>query len=502
MVASIKTHRDEVGLTDGMLFIEGSWGPGSAEQTWSHSHPATGEQVASFPIAGPDDVDRAVRAARTAFDEGTWPRARAQERIRVLRRIADLVREHGDELLALQALDNSVPLSFGAVYGMSAAFVADVFDHHAGWVDKLAGETLPPYQGGDHLVMTLREPIGVVAAIVPWNAPLLLTAQKLAPALAAGCTVVLKPSEYATFAVLRLVKLIEEAGLPAGVLNVVTGPGDPTGDALINHPMLDKISFTGSRAVGRKIVEASAAGFKRVSLELGGKSPALVFADADVSTAAAMTMGTVTLGLSGQVCLAQTRALVHRDKAEEFLGMAEMIAGMVSYGNPFDPAVTAAPLINQRQLDRVLALIGTGEAEGARLVCGGTRGEGELAAGNFVAPTLFTDVHNDMTIAREEIFGPVLSVIPFTDEDEAIKIANSTEYGLAATVWTADIKRAMRMTKALRAGTVGINGYQLEPHAAFGGYQQSGIGREGGRTAIESYTEVKTVLLPFTDEMM
>jgi aldehyde dehydrogenase (NAD+) len=502
MVASIKTHRDETGLTDGMLFIDGVWGPGSAEQTWSHMHPATGEQVASFPIAGPNDVDRAVRAARTAFDEGSWPRARAQERIRVLRRIADLVREHGDELLALQALDNSVPLSFGAVYGMSSAFVADVFDHHAGWVDKLAGETLPPYQGGDHLVMTLREPIGVVAAIVPWNAPLLLTAQKLAPALAVGCTVVLKPSEYATFAVLRLVKLIEEAGLPAGVLNVVTGPGDPTGDALINHPMVDKISFTGSRAVGRKIIEASAAGFKRVSLELGGKSPALVFADADVSTAAAMTMGTVTLGLSGQVCLAQTRALVHRDRTEEFLGMAEMIAGMVAYGNPFDPAVTAAPLINQRQLDRVLGLIGTGEAEGARLVCGGTRGDGELAAGNFVAPTLFTDVHNDMTIAREEIFGPVLSVIPFSDEEEAIKIANSTEYGLAATVWTADIKRAMRMTKALRAGTVGINGYQLEPHAAFGGYQQSGIGREGGRTAIESYTELKTVLLPFTDEMM
>jgi aldehyde dehydrogenase (NAD+) len=502
MVASIKTHRDETGLTDGMLFIDGAWGPGSAEQTWSHMHPATGEQVASFPIAGPNDVDRAVRAARTAFDEGSWPRARAQERIRVLRRIADLVREHGDELLALQALDNSVPLSFGAVYGMSSAFVADVFDHHAGWVDKLAGETLPPYQGGDHLVMTLREPIGVVAAIVPWNAPLLLTAQKLAPALAVGCTVVLKPSEYATFAVLRLVKLIEEAGLPAGVLNVVTGPGDPTGDALINHPMVDKISFTGSRAVGRKIIEASAAGFKRVSLELGGKSPALVFADADVSTAAAMTMGTVTLGLSGQVCLAQTRALVHRDRTEEFLGMAEMIAGMVAYGNPFDPAVTAAPLINQRQLDRVLGLIGTGEAEGARLVCGGTRGDGELAAGNFVAPTLFTDVHNDMTIAREEIFGPVLSVIPFSDEEEAIKIANSTEYGLAATVWTADIKRAVRMTKALRAGTVGINGYQLEPHAAFGGYQQSGIGREGGRTAIESYTELKTVLLPFTDEMM
>ena len=502
MVASIKSHRDDVGLTDGALLINGSWESGSGEQGWTHSHPATGEDVASFPVASPADVDRAVRAARTAFDEGPWPRMRAGERIKLLHRISDLVRAHGDELLALQALDNSVPLSFGAVYGMSAGFVADVFDHHAGWIDKLTGETLPAYQGGDHLTMTLREPIGVVAAIVPWNAPLLLTAQKLAPALAAGCTVVLKPSEYATFAVLRLVRLIEEAGLPAGVLNVVTGPGSPTGDALINHPLVDKISFTGSRLVGRKIIEASAGTFKRVSLELGGKSPALVFADGDAGTAAALTMGTVTLGLSGQVCLAQTRALVHRDKVDEFNGMAELIAGMVSYGNPFDPAVTASPLINSRQLDRVIGLIGKGQEEGARLVCGGTRGDGDLAAGNFVAPTLFTDVNNDMTIAREEVFGPVLSVIPFTDEEEAIRIANTTEYGLAATVWTNDVKKAIRMTKALRAGTVGINGYGLEPHAPFGGYRQSGIGREGGRTAIEAYTEVKTVMLPFTDEMM
>jgi aldehyde dehydrogenase (NAD+) len=502
MVASIKPHRDEAGLRDGLMLIDGQWHPAQSGQTWSHQHPATGEAVASFPIAGPEDVDAAVRAARRAFDDGPWPRARANERIRVLRRIADLVREHGAELLALQALDNSVPLSFGSVYATSSAFVADVFDHHAGWVDKLAGETLPPYQGGDHMVFTLREPVGVVGAVIPWNAPLLLFAQKVAPALAAGCTIVLKPSEYATFAVLRLAALIEEAGVPAGVLNIVTGPGEPAGDALISHPMIDKLSFTGSRAVGRKIMLAAAGTFKRVSLELGGKSPALVFADADVSTAAAITMGTVTLGLSGQVCLAQTRALVHRDVADEFLAMAEMIGGMVSYGNPFDPAVTAAPLINSRQLDRVLGLIAEGQAAGARLVCGGTRGEGDLAAGNFVAPTLFTDVSNDMSIAREEIFGPVLSVIPFSDEEEALRIANDTEYGLAATVWTNDIKRAMRMTRAIRAGTIGINGYQLEPHAAFGGYRQSGLGREGGRPAIESYTELKTVLLPTTDEMM
>src|SRR5260370_374157 len=400
MVASIKPHRDELGLSDGLLLIDGAWAAGQAGETWNHSHPATGEEVASFPIAGPQDVDAAVRAARRAFDEGPWPRARATERIRVLRRIADAVREHGDELLALQALDNSVPLSFGSVYGMSAAFVADVFDHHAGWVDKLAGETLPPYQGGDHLVLTLREPVGVVGAIIPWNAPLLLFAQKAAPALAAT------------------------------------------------------------------------------------------------------PMATVPLGLSGQVCLAQTGALVHRDVADEFLATAEVIGGMVSYGSPFDPTVPSSPLINTRQMDRVLGLIAEGQAAGARLVSGGTRGEGDLAAGNFVAPTLFTDVTNDMSIAREEIFGPVLSVIPFSDEDEALRIANDTQYGLAATVWTSDIKRALRMTKAIRAGTVGINGYQLEPHAAFGGYPPSGLGREGGRPAIESYTEGQTVLLPFTDEMM
>jgi aldehyde dehydrogenase (NAD+) len=502
MVASIKPHQAELGLADGLLLIDGQWVPARDGQVWNHSHPATGEGVAAFPIASAADVDLAVEAARRAFDSGPWPRTRAGERVKLLHRISSLIREHGDELLKLQALDNSVPLSFGSVYATSAAFVADCFEHHAGWIDKFGGDTLPPYQGGDHLVMTLREPVGVVGAVVPWNAPLLLSAQKIAPALAAGCTIVLKPSEYATFAVLRLAQLIEEAGLPPGVLNIVTGPGDPTGSALINHPGVSKLSFTGSRAVGRMVMIAAADGFKRVSLELGGKSPAVIFADADIATAAAITMGTVTLGLSGQVCVAQTRALVQRDKVDEFLGMADMIAGMVNYGNPFDPAVTSSPIINARQMDRVLTLIEKGQEEGARLVSGGTRADGELADGNFVRPTLFTDVSNDMTIAREEIFGPVLSVIPFADEDEAIRIANDTAYGLGATVWTTDIRRAMRLTKAIRAGTIGINGFQIEPHAAFGGHQTSGLGREGGRAAMEAYTELKTVLLPFTDEMM
>jgi aldehyde dehydrogenase (NAD+) len=502
MVLSIKPRRDAVGLSQGQLLIDGEWQPARAERIWRHAHPATGEDVGGFAVADAADVDRAVRAARRAFDEGPWPRSRATQRIRVLRRVADLIRTHGDELLGLQALDNSVPLSFGSTYAMSIDCVADIFEHHAGWIDKLGGETLPPYQGGDHLVMTLREPVGVVAAVVPWNGPLLLTAQKIAPALAAGCTVVLKPSEYATFAVLRLAQLVEEAGLPAGVLNVVTGPGESTGDALINHPLTDKITFTGSRAVGRRVMTAAAAGCKRVSLELGGKSPALVFADADVYAAAATTMGTVTLGLSGQACVAQTRALVHRDVYDQFLAVAEGMSALVNYGDPFDPETTASPMINQRQLDRVLGYVARGRDEGARLICGGERGTGDLAAGNFVSPALFADVDNDMTIAREEIFGPVLAVVPFTEEDEAVRLANDTEYGLSATVWTTDVKRAVRLARAVRAGTIGVNGYQLEPHVAFGGFRQSGLGREGGRSCIEAYTELKTVLIPTTEELM
>jgi aldehyde dehydrogenase (NAD+) len=286
------------------------------------------------------------------------------------------------------------------------------------------------------------------------------------------------------------------------VLNVVTGPGDPTGEALITHPLIDKITFTGSRAVGKRVLAAASEGMKRVSLELGGKSPSIVFPDAEVYAAATLTMGTVALGLSGQACVAHSRALVHRDVYDEFLAIAEGMTTLVTYGDPFDPEVTAAPLINDRQLARVLGYIERGQAEGARLVCGGGRLDGDLSTGNFVEPTVFADVDNDATIAREEIFGPVLAVVPFTDEQEAIRLANATSYGLAATVYTADVKRAIRMARAVRAGTVGINGYQLEPHVAFGGFGQSGLGREGGRSSVEAYTELKTVLIPTGDEMM
>ncbi|HEY0448078.1 aldehyde dehydrogenase family protein [Actinophytocola sp.] len=504
MTLTLRPRRDEVGLKDGQLFVDGKWRPADDGATWTHRHPATGEEIGEFAVAAASDVDDAVRAARRAFDEGGWPTSRATTRIQALHRVASLLREHAPELRGLQALDNGVPLSFSAnIYATGVEAAADVFDHHAGWVDKIGGQTLPPYQGGDHLAMTFREPIGVVAAILPWNAPFLLFAQKLAPALAAGCTVVLKPSEFASFTVLRMVELLVEAGIPDGVVNVVTGPGAPTGEALITHPMVDKVSFTGSRAVGRRIVAASADTLKRVSLELGGKSPALVFPDApDVGLAAMTTMGTVTMGLSGQACVSHTRALVHRDVYDQFLAAAEMMAGAVTYGDPFEPATMSSPLINTRQLDRVLGFIERGKDSGARLVCGGERVTGDLAEGNFVRPAIFADVDNGMEIAREEVFGPVLAVVPFADEDEAVRLANDTEYGLGAGLYTTDARRAFRLARRIRAGTVGINGFQVEPHLPFGGFKQSGLGREGGQSAFEAYTELKTVLMPLTDEMM
>lgn len=502
MSLSVTPHVEAVGLKDGLLHVGGTWRAAADDATWTHHHPATGEAVGRFAVAGADDVDAAVSAARAAFDSGPWPRMRAKERVAVMLRYAALLREHAGELRALLALDNGVPLSFGDIYATSVEVAADAFEHHAGWVDKVGGETLPPYQGGDHLAMTFREPVGVVAAIVPWNAPLLLTAQKVAPALGAGCTLVIKPSEYATFTVIRLVELLLEAGVPEGVVNLVLGPGDPTGEALITHPGVDKISFTGSRAVGKRIVEASAGTLKRVSLELGGKSPAIVFPDANVPLAGMTAMGMVTMGLSGQACVAHTRALVHRDVQEEFLANAQLMAGMIKYGDPFDAATLASPLINQRQLERVLGYIGRGAAEGARIVAGGERCDGELAGGYFVAPTIFADVRNDMEIAQQEIFGPVLCVVPFDDEDEAVRLANDTEYGLGAGVYTEDARRAFRVSRRLRAGTVGINGFQVEPHLPFGGFKQSGLGREGGRSAFEAYTELKTVMMPLGDEGM
>ncbi len=500
MAMTVLEERDKLGVAPGRLYVDGTWVEASDGGTWDQVNPATNEVVTTFAVGTAADVDRAVRAARRAFDEGPWPRMHAKERKRVLQRLVSLIADHGEELNRLQTLENGMPVAFSSMSVVSSEMAAGIFDHHAGWVDKICGSTYPSYEpaptGADVQVMTFREPVGVVGAIIPWNAPMMLFAQKVAPALATGCTVVLKPSEYAVLTSLRLTELIEEAGIPAGVFNLVPGPGDPTGEALVTHPGVDKVTFTGSRAVGQRILAASGDGIKRVTLELGGKSPSIVFADAaSVAGAAMVAMGMVSMGISGQGCVCQTRSLVQRSVYDEFVEAAAGMAGMVSFGDPFDPATTSGAIINQRQLDRVLGFIERAPQEGARLVVGGDRPGGDLAGGNFVNPTLFADVDNSMTVTREEVFGPVLVAMPFDEEEDAIRIANDTDYGLGAGVYTNDVARAFRVARAVRAGTVGINEYTVMPNAPFGGYKTSGLGREGGWASIEAFTEVKSVVV-------
>jgi len=495
MAISVLPYAQELNLAPGRLHIDGAWVEASDGATWTHRSPATNEQLTTWAVASAADVDRAVRAARRAFDEGPWPHMKARERKRLLQPLVGLLEEHADKLNRLQVLDNGMPLSMSSSYGADAMMAADRIDHHVGWIDKLTGHTYPVYTDAQPMQMlTLMEPVGVVAGILPWNAPLMQSCGKIGPALAAGCTLVLKPSEWAPLTVIRIAQLIEQLELPPGVFNLVLG-GPETGEALITHPGVDKVNFTGSRAVGEHILGASGKGIKRVSLELGGKSPSLVFADADLEHAATATMAQVTMGLSGQVCSATTRALVERSVYDRFLEIAAGAAERVRYGDPFDLATTSAPLINARQLEKVMGYIERGREEGGRLVLGGDRPNGELAAGNWVNPTLFADVAHDMTIAREEIFGPVLSVIPVDDEVQAVRIANDSPYGLSAGVFTDNVERGMRVARALRSGTVGINGYGFFPNSPFGGYKASGLGREAARDAMDAVMEVKTVMI-------
>ncbi|MFN8039805.1 MAG: aldehyde dehydrogenase family protein [Acidimicrobiales bacterium] len=501
MAISVLAHRDELGVKGARLFIDGTWQEGGADP-WTHVHPASNEDVVTFGTATEAQVAEAVAAARRAFDDGGWTSWGARDRKRLLQRISTLIAEHGEELDRLQTLDNGMPVSFSSIYQVSSGIAADIFDYHAGWVDRIAGETLPHYNGGPGVFLTFREPVGVVAGIIPWNAPLMLFAQKVAPALAAGCTIVIKPSEYASLVTVRLVELCEEAGVPPGVLNLVLGTGPVVGEALITSPLVDKITFTGSRAVGQRMMVAAADGIKRVSLELGGKSPNIVFPDVDLDGTAAGVMGMVSMGLSGQGCVCHTRALVHESIYDEMIDKFALFASISTLGDPFDPGTTSGPLINGRQLERVTGLIERGTEEGARLVCGGDRPDGDLATGNFVNPTLFADVDNSMTIAREEVFGPVLAVIPFTNEEDAIRLANDTDYGLGASVQTSDVKRALRIAKAVRSGTFGINGYTVVPNLPFGGYKTSGMGREGGHEGIDAFLETKSVCIATGDSLI
>jgi aldehyde dehydrogenase (NAD+) len=480
-------------------FIAGEWVHPDAGEAWQHVHPATGEADFTVPVASRGDVDRAVRAARRAFDEGPWSRMHARERKLALRPLSDLIRAHADELHRLQTRDNGIPLSFGSSFRMSADMAADIFEYHVGWIDKLDGHAPPVFtQQRRTQAMVLKEPVGVVGAITPFNGPVLQFAQKVAPALAAGCTVVIKPSEHASGVATKYAELIAQLDLPPGVFNLVTGLAD-TGAALVTHPGVDKITFTGRREVGEWVMGAAGAAIKSVALELGGKSPSIVFEDVpDVEAAARTAMSLVSMGLSGQVCSTQTRSLVQRSIYDEFLAAAAGQLAEVRYGDPFEPATTSAPLITTAAVERVMGYIESAERGGARLVAGGDRPlDGGLAGGNWVNPTLFADVEPGMAVAREEIFGPVLAVIPFDDEEEAIRLANDSEYGLSAGIYTGGLSRAVRVARRLRTGTVGVNGpFVFMPGTPFGGYKASGLGREGGREGIEEFVETKTITLP------
>ena len=496
MPISVLAHRDALGVRPGRLYVNGEWTEGSDGASYEQRHPATNERVTSFIDSSGADVEAAVTAARRAFDTGPWPRLRARERKLALQRLAGLVDRHAEELSRLQTLDNGIPLQFSLATRVSARNTVDILDHYIGWIDKINGETFPQFaQGVDLQYMTFREPVGVVAAIIPWNAPLMMFAMKTAPALAAGCTMVMKPSENASLCALRLTELIHEAGIPPGVFNLVTG-GPSAGEALVHQPGVDKITFTGSRAVGGRILAASGDTIKRTTLELGGKSAAIVFPDApSIEFAAHAVMAQCSTFLAGQVCSTTSRALVHESVLEEFVAQAKVKAHEARFGDPFDLATTTAPLINQRQAGKVMDYVAKGRDEGACLEFGGDRPGGELAAGNWVNPTLFSGVDNKMTIAQEEIFGPVLAVIPFRTEEEAVAIANDSIYGLAGGIYTTHIGKALRVAKGMRTGAVGINGYSVMPNSPVGGVKQSGLGREGGWSTIEAFTELKTVMI-------
>jgi aldehyde dehydrogenase (NAD+) len=495
MAISVLAERDALRVQSPRQFIDGEWSDGSGPD-WTHVHPATGEEILSWQTSTESEVDRAVRAARRAFDDGDWPRFGARQRAPFLRRIVDLIVAHADELNRLQVLDNGMPIGVSSAYFASAAICADRFDHYAGWIDKITGQTFPIYSNEHELqYLTLLEPVGVVAGIIPWNAPLLQFAGKVAPALAAGCTIVMKPSEHAPLAAARLSELIAEADLPPGVFNLVLGCGPPTGEALITHPLVDKVNFTGSRAVGEHVLSTSGKGIKRVSLELGGKSASLVFEDANVAAAATTTMSHVSMALSGQICAAQSRAIVPEAIYDEFVEHASRQVEAVRFGDPFDAATTSAPMITEAQMNKVLGYIELGQEQGAQLLFGGDRPNGELSGGNWINPALFVEVDNRSALAQEEIFGPVLSVIRVTSEDEAIRVANASPYGLSGGIYTRDVGRALRVARALRTGTVGINDYDFFPNAPFGGYKASGLGREGGWSSIEAVVETKTVMI-------
>ena len=480
---------DPITLPGRRLLIGGARVESLSGTRFETLNPATGVAITDVSLAEAADIDRAVKAARAALESGAWKNMTGAQRGRLLNKLADLLEENREELVRLESLDAGKPLAATLRQDLPAAI--DCLQYYAGWADKLNGEVVPAR--ADALTYVRREPVGVVAAIVPWNFPLMNAVWKVAPALACGCTVVLKPAELTPLTALRLGELALEAGFPPGVLNIVPGYGTGAGQALIEHPGVDKISFTGSPAVGKHIMATAAQHCKRVTLELGGKSANIVFDDADMEAAVRGSSSGIFFN-TGQVCSAGSRIFVQRGSYEAFVDALAKRAAKIKLGDPFDPATTMGPVISRLQQERVLGAIAKGVAEGARVAGGG--GTPDLP-GFFVEPTIFADANNNMSIAQEEIFGPVATVIPFEDEADAIRLANANRYSLAAAVWTRDVTRAHRSAHALRAGTVWINTYgHTDTRLPWGGYGgDSGVGRDLGRAALENYTEQKTVWL-------
>ena len=471
------------------LHIGGAWVDARSGAVFETRNPADDALIARIAEGGAEDIDAAVAAARDALERADWAAMAAADRATLLWRIADRIEARRDDLIRIEVIDNGKPIR-EAQFDLQEAI--DAFRYYAGWVTKLEGETIPVR--GNVLNYTLREPVGVVGAIIPWNFPLEMAAWKVAPALACGNTVVLKPAEQTPLTALELAAIAVEVGLPAGVLNVVPGYGETAGAALVRHPDVDKIAFTGSTAVGRIIMREAADTLKKVSLELGGKSPNIVLRDADLDAAARGAFSAIFYN-AGQTCTAGSRLLVDAAIKDELVGRIVERAGSMQPGEPLDPKRRMGPLISREQMERVLGYVERGRDEGARLLTGGERAlvQGE-ARGWWMQPTIFDAVRPEHVIAREEIFGPVLAVLTFEDEAEAVALANQTIYGLAAGVWTRDVKKAHRMARAIQAGTVWINTYHpLDAASPFGGYKQSGYGRELGRHALDLYTQVKSV---------
>jgi aldehyde dehydrogenase (NAD+) len=468
------------------LLIDGKWRDSASGKTFETINPATEEVITAVAEGDKADIDLAVKAARKAFDSGPWRKMDARDRGRLLYKLADLIESHVDELSELEVLDNGKPIS-EARHG-DLPLVIDCLRYYAGWADKIHGQTIPVR--GNFFTYTRREPVGVAGQIIPWNFPLLMVAWKWGPALAAGCTIVMKPAEQTPLSCLRLGELAMAAGFPDGVINIVPGFGETAGAALVDNSAVDKVAFTGSTEVGKLIMRNAASTLKRVTLELGGKSPNIVLADADLDAAVDGAM----LGLylnQGQCCCAGSRLLVQAKVYDEMVERLAEKAGRRRLGDPFDPKTEQGPQVDDVQFGRVMSYIESGKKEGARCVAGGERFG---AKGYYIQPTIFADVTDDMTIAREEIFGPVMQVLKFDGVDEAVERGNTTDYGLAAAVWSRDIAKAHSIAHRLRAGTVWVNCYDVFDAAApFGGYKASGIGRELGEKALDNYTELKTV---------